>query len=51
MSKAKVAAATLRTPAVNHHGGLGRWDFLSATDLWNAKAAIRQFFAAPKGNG
>jgi len=39
---AKVAAArTLWVPAVNNHGGLGRWAFLEITDPWDAKNTIR----------
>ncbi|MEO7274620.1 MAG: hypothetical protein ABIX28_09685 [Vicinamibacterales bacterium] len=40
---AKVATArTLWIPAVNHHGGFGRWAFVEITDPWNAQGAIRQ---------
>jgi type III restriction enzyme len=39
---AKVSAArTLWVPAVNNHGGFGRWDFLEIDDPWNAMATIR----------
>ncbi len=39
---AKVATArTLWVPAVNNHGGFGRWDFLEIDDPWNAKTSIR----------
>jgi type III restriction enzyme len=39
---AKVATAqTLWVPAVNNHGGLGRWDFLEITDPWDAENLIR----------
>jgi type III restriction enzyme len=39
---AKVAAArTLWVPAVNNHGGFGRWAFVEVTDPWNAKGVIR----------
>jgi type III restriction enzyme len=40
--EAKVAAArTLWAPAVNNHGGFGRWDFIEITDPWNSKNLIR----------
>jgi type III restriction enzyme len=40
--EAKVAAVrTLWAPAVNNHGGFGRWDFIEITDPWNAKNLIR----------
>lgn len=46
--EAKVATARdLWAPAVNNHGGLGRWAFLEITDPWNAMNAIRSFL---KGN-
>ena len=39
---AKTAAArTLWAPAVNNHGGFGRWAFLEITDPWDAKNTIR----------
>lgn len=39
---AKVATArTLWVPAVNNHGGLGRWAFLEITDPWDAQNTIR----------
>lgn len=37
------AARTLWVPAINNHGGFGRWAFLEITDPWNAKNAIREF--------
>ncbi len=40
---AKVAAAqTLWVPAVNNHGGFGRWGFVEIDDPWNAQNAIRR---------
>ncbi len=30
-------------PAVNNHGGLGRWAFLEIVDPWDAKNTIRAF--------
>jgi type III restriction enzyme len=39
---AKVATArTLWAPAINNHGGYGRWAFLEITDPWDAKNTIR----------
>jgi type III restriction enzyme len=44
---AKVSTAkTLRVPAVNNHGGLGRWAFLEIDDVWNAANAIHSFLRA-----
>jgi type III restriction enzyme len=41
---AKVATArTLWVPAVNNHGGFGRWAFLEISDPWDAKNTIRAF--------
>ena len=42
--EAKVATAKdLWIPAVNSHGGFGRWEFLEITDPWNVKNTIREF--------
>lgn len=41
-----VKAATARNlwvPAVNNHGGYGRWGFLEITDPWDAERTIRGF--------
>ena len=39
---AKVATArTLWIPAVNNHGGFGRWDFIEIDDPWDADNLIR----------
>jgi type III restriction enzyme len=39
---AKVGTArTLWVPAVNNHGGLGRWAFIEIGDPWDAENAIR----------
>ena len=39
---AKVATARdLWVPAVNNHGGLGRWAFLEISDPWDAQNIIR----------
>jgi type III restriction enzyme len=35
-------ARTLWIPAVNNHGGFGRWAFVEIEDPWNAKKAIEQ---------
>jgi len=39
---AKVTRArTLWVPAVNNHGGFGRWAFVEVTDPWDAQRTIR----------
>jgi type III restriction enzyme len=39
---AKVATArTLWVPAINNHGGFGRWAFLEVADPWNTQSLIR----------
>ncbi len=39
---AKVATArTLWVPAINNHGGFGRWAFIEVADPWDAKNIIR----------
>jgi len=41
---AKVSTArNLWVPAVNNHGGFGRWAFLEISDPWDAKNTIRAF--------
>jgi type III restriction enzyme len=41
---AKVATArTLWVPAINNHGGFGRWAFLEVVDPWNVQSLIRCF--------
>jgi len=43
---AKVATArTLWVPAVNNHGGFGRWAFLEVADPWDAQNLIRGYLA------
>jgi type III restriction enzyme len=37
------AAKTLWVPAINNHGGFGRWAFLEITDPWDAKNMIKAF--------
>ena len=45
---AKAAAArTLWVPAVNNHGGFGRWGFIEITDPWDAKGTIRAVTGQP----
>jgi len=44
---AKVSTArTLWVPAVNNHGGFGRWAFVEVTDPWDAQRVIRTTLAA-----
>ncbi|MBI4264881.1 MAG: DEAD/DEAH box helicase family protein [Acidobacteria bacterium] len=44
---AKVSTArTLWIPAVNNHGGFGRWAFVEVTDPWDAQRTIRAVAAA-----
>ncbi len=41
---AKVATArTLWVPAINNHGGYGRWSFIEIADPWDAQNLIRDF--------
>jgi type III restriction enzyme len=41
--EAKVATArNLWVPAINNHGGVGRWAFIEITDPWRAKTLLRQ---------
>src|ERR1017187_7723791 len=41
---ARVATArALWVPAVNNHGGFGRWAFFEVRDPWNAKTEVREF--------
>jgi type III restriction enzyme len=41
---AKVSTArTLWAPAINNHGGFGRWAFIEVSDPWNAQNLIRAF--------
>jgi len=43
---AKVATArTLWVPAINNHGGFGRWAFLEIGDVHRAEAMIRALLA------
>ena len=36
-------ARTLWVPAINAHGGFGRWGFIEVTDPWNAQTTVREF--------
>jgi type III restriction enzyme len=47
---AKVAAArNLWVPAVNNHGGFGRWAFIEISDPWDAQNTIRAFLKQAAG--
>jgi type III restriction enzyme len=49
---AKVATArNLWVPAINNHGGYGRWAFLEISDPWDAKNTIRAFLRGEKVDG
>jgi type III restriction enzyme len=49
---AKVAAArNLWVPAINNHGGFGRWAFIEISDPWDAKNTIRAFVKGEFPNG
>jgi type III restriction enzyme len=30
-------------PAVNNHGGFGKWSFIEISDPWDAKNLIREY--------
>lgn len=48
---AKVSTArTLWIPAINNHGGFGKWAFLEINDPWNSISIIRAFISELKGN-
>lgn len=38
-----ITARTLWVPAINNHGGFGRWEFLEVADPWNGQNLIRGF--------
>jgi hypothetical protein len=40
------AEQTLWVPAVNNHGGFGRWAFVEVTDPWDARNTIKAALAA-----
>ncbi len=47
--EAKVATArTLWVPAVNNHGGFGRWAFLEVLDPWDVKQPIRNALSSAR---
>lgn len=49
---AKVATArNLWVPAINNHGGFGRWAFLEITDPWDAKSTIRSYVCTTAQGG
>ena len=49
---AKVETArNLWIPAINNHGGFGRWAFLEIVDPWDAKNTIRKFVQGKKVDG
>jgi len=49
---AKVAAArNLWVPAMNNHGGYGRWAFLEISDPWDVMNTIRAFLAGKNTDG
>ena len=51
--KATKVATTrnLWIPAINNHGGFGRWAFLEIVDPWDAKNTIRAFIKGKKVDG
>jgi type III restriction enzyme len=36
-------------PAINQHGGFGRWHFIEITDPWDAENIIRAFISSGYG--
>jgi type III restriction enzyme len=49
---AKVATTrNLWVPAINNHGGFGRWSFLEIVDPWDAKNTIRRHLKGEKMDG
>jgi type III restriction enzyme len=47
---AKVATArNLWIPAINNHGGFGRWAFLEISDPWDAENTVRAFLRGQAG--
>ena len=49
---AKVETArNLWIPAINNHGGFGRWAFLEIVDPWDAKNTIHRFVRGEKVDG
>jgi type III restriction enzyme len=49
---AKVSTArTLWVPAVNNHGGFGRWAFIEIVDPWDARNTVRAFLQGNNVDG
>ena len=49
---AKVATArNLWVPAINNHGGFGKWAFLEISDPWDAQNTIRAFLKGEHVDG
>jgi type III restriction enzyme len=49
---AKIAhARQFWIPAVNNHGGLGRWGIIEITDPWDAENTIRAFLSSTQTGG
>ena len=44
-------ARNLWIPAINNHGGFGRWKFLEIVDPWDAKNTIRKYVKGEKVDG
>ena len=45
------ATCALWVPAINNHGGFGRWAFIEITDPWGAKNTIRAMLRGEKVDG
>ncbi len=49
--EAKVSTArTLWVPAINNHGGFGRWAFVEIADPWDARRCIQEYLQAFREN-
>ena len=44
-------ARNLWVPAVNNHGGFGKWAFLEVTDPWDVKNTIQKFIQGERVDG
>jgi type III restriction enzyme len=44
-------ARNLWVPAVNNHGGFGKWAFLEVTDPWDVKNTIQKFLEGDRVDG
>ena len=51
LSTPVATARNLWVPAINNHGGFGRWGFLEIVDPWDAKNTIRAFLRGEKVDG